>query len=85
MGISVDDPVEIAGWAKKIGITFPLLSDKGGKVAKRFGLFDAKTNRAAKAVAVVLDGQIVYSKIVTDTEVPLDVSPWMEKAGARSA
>lgn len=83
LGISVDDSAETAMWANDIGITFPLLSDKGGKVAKRFGLFDAKTNRAAKAVAVVLDGQLVYSKKVTDTEVPVEISPWMEKLATR--
>jgi peroxiredoxin len=78
LGISVDDSAETAKWAKEIGITFPLLSDVGGKVAKRFGLFDTKTLRAARAVAVVLEGQLVYSKKVTDTEVPSDISPWME-------
>jgi peroxiredoxin len=82
LGISVDDSVETATWAKEIGITFPLLSDKGGKVAKRFGLFDTKTNRAAKALAVVLDGQLVYSQKVSDTEVPIGISPWMEKLAA---
>lgn len=83
LGISVDDSVETAKWANEIGITFPLLSDKGGKVAKRFGLFDAETNRAAKAVAVVIDGQLVYSKEVTDTKVPFDLLPWMDKLAAR--
>jgi peroxiredoxin len=79
LGISVDDSVETANWSKEIGITFPLLSDEGGKTAKRFALFDAKTNRAARAVAVVLNGQLVFSKKVTTTEVPAGLLPWMEK------
>ncbi len=79
LGISVDDSDETAKWARDIKVTFPLLSDKGGKVAKRFGLFDAKTNRASRAVAVVLKGQLVYTKKVTSTEVPADIAPWMEK------
>lgn len=81
LGISVDDSTETAKWAKEIGISFPLLSDVGGKVSKRFGLFDTKTNRSAKAVAVVLEGQLVYSKKVTATEVPSGISPWMEGLG----
>lgn len=79
LGISVDDSDETAKWARNIKVTFPLLSDKDGKVAKRFGLFDARTKRAAKAVAVILEGQLVYTKKVTSTEVPSEISPWMEK------
>ncbi len=78
MGISVDDPVETAKWAKEIGITFPLLSDKGGKVSKSFGLLNTKTNTSARAVAVVVDGNLLYTKIVATTEVPNDILPWVE-------
>jgi len=78
LGISVDEPFETAKWAKEIGITFPLLSDKGGKVSKTFGLFDTKTNTSSRAVAVVVNGNLVYTKKVATTEVPKDILPWID-------
>jgi len=79
LGISIDDSAETAEWARRIKVSFPLLSDKDGKVSKSFGLFDARTKRSAKAIAVVLEGKLIYTKKVTTTEVPSEVSPWMEK------
>jgi len=79
LGISVDDSDKTAKWARDIKITFPLLCDAGGKISKKFGLFDEKTNRASRAVAVVLQGELVYTKKVTTTEVPAAIAPWMER------
>ena len=60
-------------------MTFPLVVDKGGRLSKRFSLFDSRTNKSAKAVALVDNGRIVYTKKVTTTEVPARVAPWIDK------
>lgn len=84
MGISVDDSAETAEWARKIGVTFPLLSDRGAKVSKRFDLFDAKSGTSAKAVAVIDEGKLLFTKRVISTEVPTEISPWKEALARRS-
>jgi mycoredoxin-dependent peroxiredoxin len=78
LGISVDDPLEAARWASDIGVSFPLLADKEGEIAKQFGLFDSETTRAAKAVAVVYDGRLVYSQEVSTPEIPPRLTPWID-------
>jgi peroxiredoxin len=83
LGISVDDPSDTAVWAREIGITFPLLSDRGGKVSKRFGLFDSTRETSARAVATIIDGNILFVKRVTTTEVPSEIVPWREAVERR--
>jgi peroxiredoxin len=78
LGISTDDASETAVWAKEVGITFPLLSDHEGRLSREFDLFDAKTKRSAKAVALVLDGKPVYKERVTSTGIPKKLSPCVE-------
>ena len=42
LGISMDSPFSNAAWAEKINVTFPLLSDWGGDITKKYGLYDEK-------------------------------------------
>jgi peroxiredoxin len=79
LGISVDNTKDTVEWSNGLKITFPLLSDKGGKISKSFGLFDTSTNRSSKAVALVNDGMLVYKEIVVDTKIPETVLPWIER------
>jgi len=78
VGISVDDPIETAKWANEIGVTFPLLSDRDGAITKQFGFFDPQTARSVRALAIVSDGAVVYSEIVSTPEIPARVAPWIE-------
>lgn len=84
MGISVDDPSDTVVWAREIGITFPLLSDRGGKISKRFGLFDSTSETSARAVAVINDGNVLFLKRVTTTGVPAEIAPWKEAVERRA-
>ena len=73
----------LARLAEEVDVTFPLLSDTGGLFSKQIGLFDESTNRSAKALALVSRGRIVLREIVTTTEVPSALTPWVETiAGA---
>lgn len=39
----MDSPAANAAFAKQIGVTFPLLSDMGGAVLKRYGILQPQT------------------------------------------
>ena len=45
LGVSMDSPFSNAAWAEKINVTFPLLSDWGGEVTRKYGLYDEKRKR----------------------------------------
>jgi len=74
LGISVDDELGItAKWASEIGVTFPLLSDLGGKVCDSYGLLNKEKRASERALVIIKKGKIVFKKIVTGTEVPPDI------------
>jgi alkyl hydroperoxide reductase subunit AhpC len=79
LGITIDDPRKLAEWSRTIGVTFPLLADSNGQVTREFELFDAQTNRAARAFVVIHEGAIVRSERVTTTEIPDVIAPWIER------
>ena len=48
-----------------------------------FNLFDPQTRRSAKAVALVVEGKLLFSERVTTTEVPFRIAPWVEQVSGR--
>src|SRR6478752_5331948 len=54
LGVSMDSPFSNAAWAEKIGVTFPLLSDWGGDVTKKYGLYSDQY-KAARRVNFLID------------------------------
>ena len=40
LGVSMDSPFSNKAWAQQLGVTFPLLSDWGGDITKKYGLYD---------------------------------------------
>ena len=87
LGVSADDPDALAKFADDVRVTFPLISDKGGKISKRFGFFDQASSRTVRAVALVVRGRTVFRQQVKRTEVPAHLEPWIDKVvtGGRSA
>lgn len=72
LGISVDETASHAAFAQKYRLPFPLLADRGGAVAKRYGaLSDWGVISYARRYTFVVDpqGKIakVYLKVNTDT------------------
>src|SRR5262249_58992193 len=75
LGVSMDSPFSNAAWAEKINVTFPLLSDWGGDVTKKYGLYDEKRKIGRRAKFLV-DKERKIAEVQIDTD-PLDPPPSM--------
>jgi peroxiredoxin len=64
LGVSMDSTFSNKAWAQQIGVTFPLLSDWGGDITKRYGVFNPKY-KAARRVTYVIgrDGKIQHMQL----------------------
>ena len=66
LGVSMDSPFSNAAWAEKINITFPLLSDWGGDITKKYGLYNEKT-RIGRRVTFLVDKDGKIAEIQADS------------------
>jgi peroxiredoxin len=64
LGVSMDSPFANHAFAEQIGVTFPLLSDWGGDVTKKYGIYVDKY-KAARRVNFLIgkDGRIKEEQI----------------------
>jgi glutaredoxin-dependent peroxiredoxin len=64
LGVSMDSPFANHAFAEQIGVTFPLLSDWGGDVTKKYGIYMDKF-KAARRVNFLIgkDGRIKEEQI----------------------
>jgi glutaredoxin-dependent peroxiredoxin len=64
LGVSMDSPFANHAFAEQIGVTFPLLSDWGGEVTHKYGLYVDKY-KAARRVNFLIgtDGKIVEEQV----------------------
>jgi glutaredoxin-dependent peroxiredoxin len=64
LGVSMDSPFANHAFAQQIGVTFPLLSDWGGDVTKKYGIYMDKF-KAARRVNFLIgkDGRIKEEQI----------------------
>jgi len=53
LGISVDPPEVNQKFAKALGITYPLLSDREGKVGSLYGVYNPQTRKNNRANIVI--------------------------------
>lgn len=85
LGISMDSPFSNAAWAEKINVTFPLLSDWGGDVTKKYGLYDEK-NKIGRRVNFLIDkeGKIVEMQLDNDAIDPTHVVDTCERRKLKS-
>jgi peroxiredoxin len=67
LGISMDSPFSNAAFAEKIGVTFPLLSDWGGDVTKKYGLYDEK-RKIGRRVNFLIDKEGKIAELQIDNE-----------------
>lgn len=59
LGVSMDSTFSNKAWADQIGATFPLLSDWGGEVTRRYGLFNPEKKIGRRVTLVIApDGKI---------------------------
>ena len=66
LGVSMDSPFANHAFAEQIGVTFPLLSDWGGDVTRKYGVYVDKY-KAARRVNFLIgkDGRIAEEQIDT--------------------
>lgn len=91
VGISVDDSASHAEFAKKYSLQFPLLADRDGAVARRYGAYaDWKVVSYAKRYTFLIDpqGKIAktYLKVDTSkhsTEIIADLKQLTSSSGKR--
>jgi peroxiredoxin len=61
LGVSMDSTFANKAWAEKIGVTFPLLSDWGGKVTRQYGIYDPSYGAARRVTFLIgTDGKIEH-------------------------
>jgi mycoredoxin-dependent peroxiredoxin len=64
LGVSVDSAFANKAFADQIGVTFPLLSDWGGEVTRKYGIYLSKY-KAARRVNFLIgkDGKILEEQV----------------------
>jgi glutaredoxin-dependent peroxiredoxin len=64
LGVSMDSPFANKAFADQIGVTFPLLSDWGGDVTHRYGVY-VDNYKAARRVNFLIgtDGKILEEQL----------------------
>src|SRR5918911_4655718 len=64
LGVSMDSPFANKAFADQIGVTFPLLSDWGGEVSRKYGIYMDKY-KAARRVNFLIgkDGKILEEQV----------------------
>ncbi len=67
LGVSMDSPFSNKAFADQIGVTFPLLSDWGGKVTREYGIYKDEY-QAPRRVNFLIgkDGKIIEEQIDKD-------------------
>ena len=64
VGVSMDSPFANRAFADSIGVTFPLLSDWGGEVTKKYGIYVDKYKAARRVNFLVgKDGRILEEQV----------------------
>jgi peroxiredoxin (alkyl hydroperoxide reductase subunit C) len=64
LGVSMDSTFANKAWAEQIGVQFPLLSDWGGDVTHRYGVFNPRSRAARRATFVISpEGRIEHIQL----------------------
>ncbi len=75
LGISLDDADTHLRWAKELGgLSYPLLSDSGGRVSRNYGVFDETDNVAQRATFIFNPDRTVLFAMVTSMNVGRSVA-----------
>jgi peroxiredoxin (alkyl hydroperoxide reductase subunit C) len=67
LGVSMDSPYANKAVADSVGVTFPLLSDWGGEVTRKYGIYLEKY-KAARRVNILIGKDGKVDEIVLDKE-----------------
>jgi peroxiredoxin len=86
LGVSMDSVPSNHAWAEQIGVNFPLLSDWGGDLTKKLGIYNPQYKAARRTTLLIgEDGKI--EQITTDREAvdPTNVVQACERKGHKSS
>ena len=74
LGVSMDSPFANKAFADQIGVTFPLLSDWGGEVTHKYGVY-VDRYKAARRINFLIgkDGKILEEQIDKDAIDPTKI------------
>src|SRR6516165_5154825 len=74
LGVSMDSPFANHAFAEQIGVTFPLVSDWGGDVTRKYGVYVDKY-KAARRVNFLIgkDGKILAEQLDKDAIDPTKI------------
>jgi glutaredoxin-dependent peroxiredoxin len=91
LGVSMDSPFANKAFADQTGVTFPLLSDIGGKVSTEYGLykeydkFNTKIPAARRATYLIdTDGKVVEMQIDAEAVDPTKTVTMCERRKQKS-
>lgn len=74
LGVSMDSPFANKAFADQIGVTFPLLSDWGGKVSHEYGVYKDEYQAARRVnILVGKDGKILEEQVDKDAIDPTKI------------
>ena len=67
LGVSMDSAFSNKAFADQIGVTFPLLSDWGGKVTRQYGIYNDQYQAARRVnFLITKDGKIAEEQVDKD-------------------
>ena len=70
VGASVDDAETHRRWARELGgLSYPLLADEGGKIARAFGVFDERESTALRATFILDAKRVVLYAVASPINV----------------
>lgn len=80
LGVSMDSPFSNKAWKEKINVTFPLLSDWGGDVTRKYGLYDDQ-HKIGRRVNLLIDkdGKIANIQVDRDAVDPSNTVEFCER------
>ena len=74
LGVSMDSPFANKAFADQIGVTFPLLSDWGGKVTHEYGIYKDEYHAARRVNFLIgKDGKIKEEQVDKDAIDPTKI------------
>src|ERR1700745_2263875 len=74
LGVSMDSPFANKAFADQIGVTFPLLSDWGGKVTRDYGIYHDEYQAARRVNFLISkDGKILEEQVDRDAIDPTKI------------
>ena len=80
LGVSMDSAYANKAFADQIGVTFPLLSDWGGEVTRKYGIY-VDQYKAARRVNFLIgkDGKILEEQVDNDAIDPTKIVDTCER------